>query len=84
LVCKTGGLLKPIQGANVSLLLVCPILRAWRFTMDIGSAGAPVLLSAVTALSGLVTGAAAFGVVGLVGAVLLARFIPRQLPRDEG
>jgi len=52
--------------------------------MDIGSAGAPVLLSAVTALSGLVTGAAAFGVVGLVGAVLLARFIPRQLPRDEG
>ncbi len=61
-----------------------PFLSAWRFTMDVGSAGAPVLLSAVTALAGLVAGAAAFGVVGLVGAALLARFIPRQLPRDEG
>lgn len=61
-----------------------PFLSAWRFTMDAGGASAPLLLSAITAAAGLAAASAALGVVGLVGAVLLARYIPRQLPRDEG
>ncbi|KRF32648.1 MFS transporter [Yonghaparkia sp. Soil809] len=61
-----------------------PFLSAWRFTMDAGGASAPLLLSAITAVASLSVAAAALGVVGLGGAVLLARYIPRQLPRDEG
>lgn len=61
-----------------------PFLGAWRFTMDVGSAGAPLLLSAITAFASLAIASAALGVVGLLGAGLLAYHIPRQLPRDEG
>lgn len=60
-----------------------PFLSAWRFTMDAGGASAPLLLSAITAAAGLAAASATLGVVGLVGAVLLARYIPRQLPRDD-
>ncbi len=58
-----------------------PFLGAWRFTGDVGSAAAPLLLSALTALVSIAVGSAAMGVLGIVGVVMLARYVPRYVPR---
>ena len=59
-----------------------PFLGAWRLTLDGGSAGAPLLLSAITALAGIAVASSVLGVLGLVGAAWLAHQIPRHLPRE--
>jgi Arabinose efflux permease len=58
-----------------------PFLGAWRFTGDFGQAAAPLWVSGATALFSLAVASASMGVLGLVGAVLLARYIPRYVPR---
>jgi MFS family permease len=58
-----------------------PFLGAYRFTGDAGNAGAPLVLSAITAIFSLSVAAAAIGVAGLAGAGLLARWVPRFIPR---
>jgi MFS family permease len=58
-----------------------PFLGAYRFTGDVGNASAPLALSALTALVSLPFAATAIGVVGLLGAGLLARWVPRFIPR---
>jgi len=58
-----------------------PFLGAYRFTGDVGNASAPLALSALTAIVSLSFAAATIGVVGLVGAGLLARWVPRFIPR---
>ena len=60
-----------------------PFLGAWRFTGGLGGAGAPLLLSAITAAASLAIGAGTLGVLGLVGAVVLARYVPRYAPRKR-
>ena len=55
-----------------------PFLGAWRLVLDGGRAGAPLVVSAVTAAFGLAAASATIGVVSLVGAALLAWFIPRE------
>lgn len=57
-----------------------PFLGAWRFTGNLGSAGAPLLLAGVTAVVSLSVAAATMGVLGLVGAGVLARYLPRFVP----
>jgi MFS family permease len=58
-----------------------PFLGAYRFTGDVGNASAPLALSALTAVASLSVAAAAIGVGGLLGAGLLARWVPRFIPR---
>jgi MFS family permease len=58
-----------------------PFLGAYRFTGDVGNASAPLALSALTALVSLPFAATAIGGVGLLGAGLLARWVPRFIPR---
>jgi len=58
-----------------------PFLGAYRFTGDAGNAAAPLALSALTAAVSLSFASAAIGVVGLLGAGLLARWVPRFIPR---
>jgi MFS family permease len=58
-----------------------PFLGAYRFTGDVGNASAPLALSGLTALFSLSFAAASIGVVGLLGAGLLARWVPRFIPR---
>lgn len=63
-----------------------PFLGAWRFTTDLGGAGAPMLVTALTAAFALPVGVAAAGVLGLVGAGMLGWFVPRHValrPGDE-
>ena len=62
-----------------------PFLGAWRTITDASSATVPFLVSALTATAGLGVTALLFGGVGLAGAFLMARYIPRyvKLPLDE-
>ncbi|MBT1586011.1 MFS transporter [Curtobacterium flaccumfaciens] len=58
-----------------------PFLGAWRFTGDFGSAAAPLLISGVTAVASIAIASGVMGVLGLVGAGILLRYVPRYLPR---
>jgi MFS family permease len=57
-----------------------PFLGAWRFTGDAGSAAAPVLVSVLTGLVSIAFASGVMGVIGLVGAGLLLRYVPRYVP----
>ena len=57
-----------------------PFLGAYRFTGDAGNAGAPLLVSLLTAVASLPVAAAAIGVIGLGGTALIARWVPRYIP----
>lgn len=54
-----------------------PFLGAWRFTTDLGGAGAPILVTALTAAFSLSIGVFVLGVVGLFGALIMRVYIPR-------
>jgi len=54
-----------------------PFLGAWRFTADAGSAAAPLAISAITAGASIAVASGFIGVLGLVGAGLLWRYVPR-------
>jgi MFS family permease len=55
-------------------------LGAWRLMVDVGGAGGPVVVSAVTAVAALGPAVAVMGVVTLVGAAALARWVPAVDP----
>ena len=58
-----------------------PFLGAWRFTGDVGSAAAPLLVSLLTGVATIAIATGVMGVVGLVGAGILWRYVPRYVPR---
>jgi MFS family permease len=58
-----------------------PFLGAWRFTGDVGSAATPLLVSLLTGVATIAIASGVIGVLGLVGAGLLIRYIPRDVPR---
>jgi MFS family permease len=59
-----------------------PFLGAWRFTGNLGGAGAPLIIAGLTAAASLSIAVAALGVLGLVGAGVIARYLPRFSPHD--
>jgi MFS family permease len=65
-----------------------PFLGAWRFTNDAGGAASPLVVAGLTALVSLPFAAAALGVLGLTGAVVLRIFVPKyaghRLARPTG
>ncbi len=58
-----------------------PFLGAWRFTGDVGSAAAPLLVSLLTGVASVAIATGVMGVVGLIGAGILWRYVPRYVPR---
>jgi MFS family permease len=56
-------------------------LGAWRFSSDAGQAAAPLVVSLLTAVVSISFASGVMGVLGLAGAALLARYIPRYVPR---
>ena len=58
-----------------------PFLGAWRFTGDVGSAAAPLAISAITAAASIAVASGFIGVLGLVGAGILWRYVPRYSSR---
>ncbi|MBN9238343.1 MAG: MFS transporter [Micrococcales bacterium 70-64] len=61
-----------------------PFLGAWRFTGNLGGAGAPLLVAALTGVASIAVAAGAVGVLGLVGAGVLARYVPRYVTKARG
>ena len=61
-----------------------PFLGAWRFTVDLGGAAAPVLITAITAVLSLAAGVATLGVLGLIGALILRIYVPRYVSSRPG
>lgn len=57
-----------------------PFLGAFRTIADTGQAGAPLLISAVTSLVSIMAASAVVGVLGIVGAAMLWRWVPRYVP----
>jgi len=57
-----------------------PFLGAWRFTANLGGAAAPLAIAGITAAASLAIAAGAIGVIGMLGAVAIARYLPRYLP----
>lgn len=60
-----------------------PFLGAWRFTADAGGAAAPLAVSGFTALVSISFASGVMGVVGLAGAAVLWRYLPRYAPRSR-
>lgn len=58
-----------------------PFLGAFRFTGDVGNAAAPLAVAWITAAASISLAAGFMGVLGLLGAGLLSRWIPRYSPR---
>jgi len=56
-------------------------LGAWRFAGDAGQAVAPLVVSLLTALVSIAFASGVMGALGLLGAGLLGRYIPRYVPR---
>lgn len=53
-------------------------LAGWRLLADTGSSLGPLVISAVTALAGLVAAAVSIGVLGMIGGMWLSRWVPRN------
>jgi MFS family permease len=58
-----------------------PFLGAWRFSADAGQAIAPLFVSLLTALVSISFASGVMGLLGLAGAAMLGRYIPRYVPR---
>ncbi len=58
-------------------------LGAWRLVTDLGTAGGPLLVSAVIGLGSLAAAAAVTGGIGLAGAAILAFMVPEPLRRHR-
>jgi len=58
-----------------------PFLGAFRFTGDLGTAAAPLLISLIVAIASLPLAVGVIGILGFAGAGLLTRYIPRYVPR---
>ncbi|CAN5357230.1 MFS transporter [soil metagenome] len=61
-----------------------PFLGAFRFTVDLGTAATPLLISAIVALFSLPLAVGIMGILGFAGAGVLLRYIPRYAPRMLG
>ena len=60
-----------------------PFLGAWRFTGNLGGAGAPLMVAGLTAVASLSVAIGALGVLGLLGAGVIARYLPRYSPHPK-
>lgn len=57
-----------------------PFLGAYRTIADAGQAAAPLAVAAITSAVSIMAASATMGVVGLIGAAMLWRWIPRYVP----
>jgi MFS family permease len=73
IILTIGADLAPADARN-------EFLASYRLITDIGVASAPPVLSLLTNAIGLAAGMATFGGIGLVGAALMWRYIPKYIP----
>ncbi len=74
-----SGILMTIGADLADRANPAPFLGAWRFTGNLGGAGAPLLVAGVTAVASISLAAGIVGVLGVVGAGVLLRYVPRYV-----
>jgi MFS family permease len=60
-----------------------PFLGAWRFTGGVGQATSPLMIAGITAIASISLAAGAVGVLGLIGAGLMLRYVPRYIQKPQ-
>jgi len=75
-----SGLLMTLGADLAPTVGPAAFLGAWRFTADAGSAAAPLAVAGLTGVATLSIASGVMGVLGLFGAILLYRYIPRYAP----
>lgn len=60
-----------------------PFLGAFRFVSTSGAALSPLIIAGLTAIASIAVAAGAMGGLGLLGAAILARYVPRYVPRPR-
>ncbi|WAC65550.1 MFS transporter [Agrococcus sp. SL85] len=58
-----------------------PFLGAWRLTVDLGGAAAPLLISALVSVASIAVAAGSLTLLCVAGTVMLVRFLPRGIGR---
>ncbi|MEP6482001.1 MAG: MFS transporter [Rhodoglobus sp.] len=76
-----SGILMTIGSDLADRANPAPFLGAWRFTGNLGGAAAPLAIAGITAAASLALAAGVMGVLGLLGAGVLIRYLPRFVPR---
>lgn len=56
-----------------------PFLGAWRLTVDLGGAAAPLLISLLVSIASIAVAAGSLTALCVAGAVLLVRYLPRKV-----
>jgi MFS family permease len=74
-----SGLVMVLAADNAPLQYRNQYLALFRLQLDCGAAAAPQLLALITAAVSLSAGLASFGVLGLAGAWIMWRCVPRQV-----
>jgi len=60
-----------------------PFLGAWRFTGGVGQATSPLMIAGITAIASLSIAAGAIGALGLIGAGVMLRYVPRYIQKPQ-
>ncbi len=76
IILTIGADLAPADARN-------EFLASYRLITDVGVASAPPLLSMLSGLFGLAGAMASFGFIGLFGAALMARNLPKYIPKPR-
>jgi len=79
-----SGLVMVLAADNAPAQYRNQYLAVFRLLLDSGAAAAPQVLALVTAAVSLTAGLATFGVLGLVGAWMMWRFVPKDVPNPVG
>lgn len=79
-----SGILMTLGADLADPINPAPFLGAWRFTGDVGGAAAPLAIAGITAVASLSLATGAMGVLALVGAGILLRYVPKYVPRQRG
>ncbi|MGV8859046.1 MFS transporter [Rhodoglobus sp.] len=60
-----------------------PFLGAWRFTGGVGQAASPLMIAGITAIASISFAAGAVGILGLIGAGIMLRYVPRYIQKPQ-
>jgi len=79
----TSGLIMTLGADLAPKSNPAPFLGAFRTIADTGQAAAPLLIAVLTSLLSIMAASASVGVLGVIGAVALGRWVPRYVPHTR-
>ena len=78
-----SGLLMTLGADLAPTINPAPFLGAWRFTGGVGQAASPLMIAGITAIASLSLAAGAVGALGLIGAGVMLRYVPRYIQKPH-